>query len=190
MPARFVSRLASLIGKAGLPNANSIRVDAATDTLRFGTGASGTTEKEVVDTSSTQTLTGKTLTGAVVAPIVPTVAFPLTAAMNGATIFWNAAAGFAVTLPALAAGLKFTFITAAAFATTNFQVLVPGGANLIFGGADVNSTWVPADAEDAINFVATAETIGDKIQVECDGTNWFVSGQVTAAGGVTFTAAL
>jgi hypothetical protein len=75
MPVSKVYRGSSLIGKAGFPNANSIRVDSASDVLIFGTGASGTTEKTAVDTSSTQTLTNKTLTSPAIAgtPVLNTV---------------------------------------------------------------------------------------------------------------------
>lgn len=52
--------------KVGYPNANTVRVDPSTDTVRFGTSTSGTTEKQLVDTTSTQTLSGKTLTSPVI----------------------------------------------------------------------------------------------------------------------------
>lgn len=80
MPVSNIRRGAAK-GKAGFPNANSIRVDATNDVLVFGTGASGTTEKTAVDTSSTQTLTGKTLTTpTVTAPILSASAQTLAAA--------------------------------------------------------------------------------------------------------------
>lgn len=159
------------------PDAVGIVYDRADDSIKYN--AEGTI-KWLVSADRVQNV------GTVV---TPTAATALTAAQSGSTVFLNAAAGFAITLPAPAAGVSFTFITAAAFATTNFTVVTSGSSNIIFGGADVNSTWVPADAEDSINFVATAETVGDWITVVSDGTNWFVRGQVTAAGGVTFTAA-
>lgn len=125
--------------------------------------------------------------GGVAGVMTPTVAFALTRADSGKTIFLNAAAGFAITLPALAAGLKFKFVTAAAFATTDFTIVTPGGVNVIQGGAIVNSTYVPAVNEDSINFICTAETIGDVIELECDGTNWLVNGVGAGAGAITFT---
>lgn len=119
--------------------------------------------------------------------LTPTAAVTLTALQSGTNVFLNAAAGFAITLPAPAAGLNYRFTVAAAFATTNFTVITPT-ANIIFGGADVNSTDVPADAEDTISFVASAETIGDYVKLWSDGTNWYVDGRAAAAGGITFTA--
>lgn len=61
-------------GKVGYPNANTIRVDPTTETLRFGTGTSGTTEKQASDTSSAQTFTNKTLTSPTIN--TPTIATP------------------------------------------------------------------------------------------------------------------
>ena len=58
MATRYVRRGSTLVGQAGFPSANSIRVHSTTEVLKFGTGASGTTEKEAVDLTSTQTITG------------------------------------------------------------------------------------------------------------------------------------
>jgi len=52
----------------------------------------------------------------------------------------------------------------------------------------VNSTWVPGADENTITFAHAAETIGDYIDLECDGTNWYANGVAAAAGGITFTA--
>lgn len=150
--------------------------------------------RSVVTLDQTQTLTNKTLTsptitGALAATLTPTEAVALTAAQSGTVVYLNAAAGFAITLPALAAGWRFRFITGAAFATTNFTIVSPGSANIIQGGAIVNSVLVPAANEDTISFVASAETLGDYIDVECDGTNIYVSGVGAAAGSITFTVA-
>ena len=124
-----------------------------------------------------------------VASSTPTAATTLTVADSGKTIFLSAAAGFAITLPEPAAGLKYKFVVAAAFATTNFTVVTDSGDNVIQGGAIVNSTFVPAANEDTINFVATAETVGDYVEIESDGTNWYAKGNGASAGAITFTAA-
>ncbi len=117
------------------------------------------------------------------------VATTLTAADSGKTCMLSAAGGAAVTLPAVAAGLKFKFIVGAAFATTNWTVVTASSANVIQGGAIVNSTFVAASNEDTISFVASAETIGDFVEVICDGTNWFANGVGASAGSITFTVA-
>jgi hypothetical protein len=123
-----------------------------------------------------------------VANNAPTAAVTLGAGDSGKTIMLNAAEGFAITLPAPVAGLKYKFLVAAAFATTNFTVVTDSGDNVIQGGAIVNSVFVPAANEDTINFVATAETIGDYVVIESDGTNWLAEGVGAASGAITFTA--
>jgi len=60
MPVRKIRR-GAVEPVVGGPGWNTLRVDATTDTLRIGTGVSGTTEKQIVDTTSTQTLTNKTI---------------------------------------------------------------------------------------------------------------------------------
>lgn len=120
------------------------------------------------------------------AQLTPTGAVTLDYSDAGKTVLLSAAAGFAITLPAVAAGLKYKFVVAASFATTSFTVVAP--ANVIQGGAIVNSTFVPAANENTISFVHTAETVGDYVEIESDGTNWYVSGVGAGAGSITFTA--
>lgn len=63
MPEIYVARKADLPpNTTNKPNANTIRVDSDDDKLKFGTGASGTTEVVVVTESQSATLTNKTLT--------------------------------------------------------------------------------------------------------------------------------
>lgn len=62
MPEAYIRRGTGLApNQSNKPNANTIRVHSTTEELKFGTGASGTTEKTVVDTSTAQTLIGKIL---------------------------------------------------------------------------------------------------------------------------------
>lgn len=120
--------------------------------------------------------------------ITPTAAYALSAGESGSNVMLNAAAGFAITLPAPQAGLKFRFTVAAAFATTSFTVVTSGSANVIEGGAIVAGDDVPAANEDTITFVDSAETVGDFVEVWSDGTSWFAFGRGTASGAITFTA--
>lgn len=112
----------------------------------------------------------------------------LTSADNGKTYLMDAAAGATITLPAVAGGLKFRFVVASAFATTNWIVASAEGDN-ITGNLIVNGAAVPAAAEDQINFVNSAETVGDFIEIFADVTNsqWIVWGIGNAAGGITAT---
>lgn len=115
----------------------------------------------------------------------------LTAANSGTTYILDAAAGATVTLPALAEGLNFKFIVGAAFATTNWVVASAEGDNISGVIADMGATpaGVLAGAEDQVNFVASAETVGDYIELVCDFANsqWVVSGMCGANGGITAT---
>lgn len=112
----------------------------------------------------------------------------LTSADNGKTFLMDAAAGATITLPSVAAGLKFRFVVASAFATSNWIIDSAEGDN-ITGNLIVNGAAVPAAAEDQINFVNSAETVGDFIEIFADATNsqWIVWGIGAATGGITAT---
>jgi|TARA_Y100000310_G_C20496612_1_gene721858 hypothetical protein len=115
----------------------------------------------------------------------------LIAADSGKHFILDNATGETVTLPALAEGLIFRFSVGAAFATDNWVIDSAEGDNINGIIMDMGSTvaGVPAAAEDQINFVASAETIGDWIELTCDYGNsqWLVTGACTANGGITAT---
>jgi hypothetical protein len=110
----------------------------------------------------------------------------LTAADSGKTYILSAAAGATITLPALKSGVHFKFIVGAAFATTNW-VVASAEASKIQGVLVVNGASVDAADEDQINFVNSAETVGDHIELICDGTYWYASGVGSQAGSITAT---
>lgn len=112
----------------------------------------------------------------------------LTGADSGKVFLLDAAAGATVTLPAIAEGYHFKFIVASTFITSNWVVASAEGDN-ITGNLVVNGAAVPAAAEDQINFVNNAETVGDFIELIADAGNsqWIVSGLGNAAGGITAT---
>lgn len=106
---------------------------------------------------------------------------------NGMTCILNAAAGVTVTLPPVAnAGFRAKFITGAAFDTSNFVVASAEGDNME-GSLIVAGAVVDCDAADQINFVSTAENIGDFVEVFSDGTYWHVFGNALTTGGLTAT---
>lgn len=106
---------------------------------------------------------------------------------SGKEFTLSASAGANVTLPAVAKkGFKAKFTVGSAFATTNWTIV--SATNVIQGSADVNSTLVPASNENTISFVASAETIGDFIELYSDGTNFYAYGIGAGAGAITFTA--
>lgn len=110
----------------------------------------------------------------------------LTAADSGKTYILKAAAGATITLPALKSGVHFKFIIGSAFATTDWIIDSAEGDN-IEGLLIVAGSPVVASGEDQINFVNSAETVGDHVEFSCDGTNWYVSGAGNSAGSITAT---
>lgn len=115
----------------------------------------------------------------------------LTAADSGKVFILDAAAGRTVTLPALEEGLKFKFVVGAAFASSNWVIASAEGDNINGIISDMGSTvaGVPAAGEDQINFVNSAESIGDWVELVCDYSNsqWLVSGACAINGGITAT---
>lgn len=97
----------------------------------------------------------------------------------------GATAGAAITLPGVALRFSGRFYVGALFATTNWTIVAPTA--VIQGGAVVNSVFVPAANETTVSFVATADTLGDYVDIHSDGTNYYASGIGAQAGSVTFT---
>ena len=118
---------------------------------------------------------------------VISAATTLSAADSGRNYSLNAAAGAQITLPAVAtsSGLNFRFTVQALFATTAWTI--KAASNVIQGGAIVNSVNVASANRNTITFAHAADTIGDFVQLHCDGVNWYVSGVGTSAGAITFT---
>ena len=110
----------------------------------------------------------------------------LVGADSGKVFILNATGGGTVTLPSLKSGSNFKFIIGATEPTTNWIVDSAEGDN-IDGILVVNGASVAAVEEDQINFVASTAVAGDYIELECDGSNWFVNGVGRAAGAITAT---
>ena len=122
---------------------------------------------------------------------VISAATTLKANQSGTVFILDAAEGVTVTLPALEKGLKFKFIVGAAFATSNFVIDSAEGDNINGFVADMGTTVavVVASGEDQVNFVASAETIGDHVELiaDYDNSQWLLSGACAANGGITVT---
>ena len=114
-------------------------------------------------------------------------AITLSAADSGKLFSLNAAAGAQISLPAVAssAGLNFRFTVQALFATTAWTIVAASA--VIQGGAIVNSVNVASANRNTITFATAADTIGDFVQLNCDGVNWYVSGVGHTAASITFT---
>lgn len=105
---------------------------------------------------------------------------------SGTDFTLSASTGAVINLPAVAKkGFKTKFTVGSAFATTNWTIV--SATNVIQGSADVNSTLVPGANENTISFVATAETVGDFVEIYSDGVNFYAYGIGAAAGAITFT---
>lgn len=202
MAIRSIRRQATNPGAyVATPNSAPIYVDSDDNILKVIPAGSGSTEVQVVDASSAQTLTNKILTApTITSPVISGLATTeltevvtttnvITAAESGTSFILNSATAFVSTLPAPAAGLRFRFtIGQTAPSGGNHTVVTNASANIIDGGAMVAGAEVSASDEDSINFI-DGGLPGDFVEVWSDGTNWYVNGRATTAAKLTFTAA-
>lgn len=155
-----------------------------------------------VGLTDTQTLTNKTLTSPVVnSPVVvdatETVAAAnvITAAESGKTFFLNHATEFASTLPAPAAGLRYSFIVTGAPSGASYTITTTSSSNIIKGqvhSSDLNAASdgdIETSGGDTISFVDSKAVAGDRVDIVCDGTNWFAYGFCTVFDAITVTTA-
>jgi hypothetical protein len=91
-----------------------------------------------------------------------------------------------ITLPAVT-NVGFSCKVICGFAITSNAVVDSAEGDNIEGSLMVASTVVDADAEDQINFVASAENIGDWVSLFSDGTYWYVDGRALTTGAITVT---
>jgi len=110
----------------------------------------------------------------------------LTAADSGKTIILSSVRGEAITLPAVANGLKYKFVVGLAFATTPWTVRA--ASKVIQGTVIINGASVLGANEDIITFVKNGESVGDWVEIVSNGTNWYISGVGSAANSITLTA--
>ncbi len=119
---------------------------------------------------------------------VVTGAKTLVAQDSGKCIVMRASAGATITLPANVNGLFFRFVVGSAFATSNWVVAAAtADADTLEGSLVVNGAGVTVNAADQVNFVNTAENIGDWVDIWGDGTYWYVTGIGLTAGSITAT---
>lgn len=117
----------------------------------------------------------------------------LTAADSGRTFFLSSATEFATTLPAPAAGLSFSFVVTAAPSGASYTIVTGSSANIIkgvqFTAEDAGGSGDSGTADDTITFVDGQAVAGDRVDLVCDGTNWFAYGFTKLVAGLTFTQA-
>jgi hypothetical protein len=168
-----------------------LQVAGGLNTLKPATFGSTIAVTGAATLSSTLNVTGAVVlssslavTGAITGPRVGTVVITaaagatvtLTAANSGTTYIMSASSGTpAFTLPAVASGLEFTFITANTFAgfTVNTGTAALIHAKTANAGTAITST---ATSGTLINTQGTA-IVGDAIKLVCDGVGWWPASQ-------------
>ena len=111
----------------------------------------------------------------------------LTADDNGKVFILSDAASGDITLPAVATNVGFECKVICGFAITSASALKSAEGDNIEGSIVVNGAQVDVDAADQLNFVQTAENIGDWVSVISDGTYWYAEGVGHGAGAITAT---
>lgn len=110
---------------------------------------------------------------------------------SGSVFFLSSATEFVTTLPLPKRGLHYTFIVTAAPSGASYTIVTNGSANIINGkqnsvAGDAGDTGT---TDDTISFVDGQAVAGDKVELFCDGTNWFAYAISAVAAGITFTTA-
>lgn len=199
MADRFVRRNTALEpNQYQRPNANTIRVNSGDNTLRFGTGASGTSELTVTDTTSSQVVAGKQVQG--IAPVSVTAAtLTMTQALHdGVYVVANLATGIAFTLPnATGSGMTLRIIVGTTLTSGTLSVVVARTADYMRGfaftlsGATASTfatanTGTAATESDTITFNRTTTglgTQGDFIELVDFAANvWAVEATYASSG--------
>lgn len=128
-------------------------------------------------------------------PEIVTATNVISAEESGKTFFLNSATEFVSTLPAPSIGLCFKFIVTAAPSGASYTIVTSGSSNIIKGQVytvDVNSATDPdfeVTGGDTISFVDAKAVAGDKVELYCDGTNWFAYGFCSVFDAITITTA-
>jgi hypothetical protein len=193
MSVRGLHRGATVKGYATPTNA-PIYIDSDDNIVKVVPAGSGSTEVQIIDASSAQTLTNKTINGAVgtMANELLAATEVLVAADSGKVLFLNHATEFDTMLPAPAAGLRFTFIVTGAPSGANYTITSPS-ANQILGQVytvDVNSATDPdfeVSGSNTISFVTAKSVAGDRVDIFCDGTLYYAYAFCSVFDAITFT---
>ena len=119
-----------------------------------------------------------------------TAAYTVLASDSGKTFVLNASAGVAITLPSAAdmgEGWNCRFIVGTAFDTSNYQLtataaVMKGGINEL--ETDTNTDGPSSVGATTIDWVHSLETVGDYVDLVCDGTTIFFRGQAKLDGGI------
>ena len=104
---------------------------------------------------------------------------------NGKTFLFTGTTGYAVTLPPVADsdGFKCKFIVQDLFGTTDW--VITAQTAVLYGTVMELSTAQLVAADTTLNLELATDTIGDWVEVESDGVNWYVTGAMAQAASVT-----
>ena len=100
---------------------------------------------------------------------------------SGKTYILENTVAMTITLPAVKAGLKFKFIVSDSTAAST--IVTNEGTSLIKGGILLATAWETLAGTTLT--AATDNVIGDWVELVCDGTYWYISGQSGHANGFT-----
>lgn len=170
MSIRNIVRAAAQLGFA-TPTAAPIRIDNTSSRPFINPYGTGTTERELGVVGAEVVITTKSVLGS----------------DNGKTFYLDLAAGFVVTLPAVALGLAYKFILRTAV-TGSTTIVCPAAATLFKGHVLTSATGVAdfdTTAVATLTFVLNKAVAGDSIAVWSDGVNWFFSAECTANDAIT-----
>jgi len=107
---------------------------------------------------------------------------------SGTTFYLDLVGGFTSSLPSPALGLNYKFIVKTA-PTTSYIIVTTSGDNILYGTLqDISGEQVYFAAQDTINFVGGVSAIGDSLEVESDGTNWYCRAISGVDSGITTAA--
>lgn len=105
---------------------------------------------------------------------------------SGRVFFLNRAGGITVTLPAVASSAGVTYEFVVGTAPTTAYVISGGGTTV--RGVVVTSAIAIADSEASgaasVTFVANTATRGDRVELRCDGTNWYAYAMCAVATSI------
>ena len=187
MPAQNVVKTERVPDYTG--RSAGVRVDPSSGELKINPDG---TERVLLDTATTQSAAGKTITGLFPREVV-TATNVITAAESGTIFFLASATEFVSTLPAVAsAGAWFRFIVSAAPSGASYTVVTATGTTIVgqITTNDVNSatdSGFSATGVATITFVDAKAVKGDWVEVISDGTNWYVTGACSVFDAITLS---
>tara|TARA_R110000824_G_scaffold60997_1_gene162711 strand:+ start:7041 stop:7439 length:399 start_codon:yes stop_codon:yes gene_type:complete len=110
----------------------------------------------------------------------------LSPADTGKIFICSQAGAYDITLPAVgdAKGWTGTFFLGTA-GSNHFDII--GGTDDVMVGVDAADTNIVIDAADKVTFIASTAVVGERIDIFCDGTNYYVTAFAVHDDAITAT---